>query len=252
MLVLLTRALDEGLRTAAKLEAAGHHALLSPVLEMVPTGADWPHGVIDAVAATSAQAFELLSATPDWPLPEACRLMPLFLVGARTLDAARERGFEGRATIEADAKDLAARIQASFGTPRRIVYLAGRDRKPNLETALAAAGHKVEVVEVYAAQAADFLSEETLAAIEAGEIGAVLHYSRRSAEIFLGLAKAAHVEIGPLTHVAISQDAAVPLWAVNCKEVHVAEKPNEQAMITIVGTLASLKKSLFGPREPKP
>lgn len=252
MLVLLTRALDEGLRTAAKLEAKGHQTLLSPVLEMVPTGAEWPSGVVDAVLATSAQALELLSAVPDWPLPEARRLFPLFLVGARTLEAARERGFEGPAVLEPDAKELAARVKAVLSPPSRLLYLAGRDRKPNLEAELAAAGHEVETVEVYTAQAADFLSDEALTAIETGEIGAVLHYSRRSAAIFLDLAQAAKVDATPLSHVAISQDAAMPLWERNCKEVHVAEKPNEQAMLTAVGTLASLTKTLFAQRDPAP
>jgi uroporphyrinogen-III synthase len=252
MLVLLTRALDEGLRTAAKLEAEGHRALLSPVLDMVPTGAEWPLGVIDAVLATSAQAFELLSAVPDWPLPEARRLLPLYLVGTRTLEAARERGFEGPAVLESDAKELAAWVKTFLSPPSRLLYLAGRDRKPNLEAELAVAGHEVETVEVYTAQAADFLSDEALAAIETGEIGAVLHYSRRSAAIFLDLMQAAQVDAAHLTHVAISQDAAMPLWERNCKEVHVAEKPNEQAMLAVVGTLASLTKTLFAQRDPAP
>jgi uroporphyrinogen-III synthase len=251
MLVLLTRALDEGLRTSAKLDALGHEALLSPVLEMVPTGAEWPKGVIDAVLATSAQAFELLSASDDWPLPEARRLLPLFMVGTRTHEAARERGFEGQAVIAPDAKELVAEVKAKYDTPRRLLYLAGRDRKPNLEKELAAAGHEVEAVEIYAAQAADFLSEEALAAIEAGKIGAVLHYSRRSAEIFLNLAKAAQIDTALLSHIAISRDAAAPLWARNCPEVHVAETPNEQAMLTAVNTLANLTKTLYGQRELK-
>ncbi len=78
MLVLVTRALDEGMRTAAALAARGHNAILSPVLEMVPTGAEWPAGVVDGALATSAQAFEFFSASPDWPAPEARRLMPLY------------------------------------------------------------------------------------------------------------------------------------------------------------------------------
>ncbi len=251
MQVLLTRAADEASRSALKLVAAGHSALLSPVLEMVPTGAEWPPGVIDAVIATSAQAFELFSDAPDWPLPEARRLMPLYLVGERTREAARERGFEGPATIEPDAKELAAKVAASLPPGSRVVYLAGRDRKPDLERNLTDAGQTIEVVEVYAAQAAEGLSESAIAALEAGAIGAVLHYSRRSTEIFLALAQGAGLDIRNTTHVAISQDAAVPLWDARCSEVHVAEKPNEQAMIAAVSTLAGLARSLFVHRDPQ-
>jgi len=249
MLVLLTRALDEGMRTATKLAANGHRAVLSPVLDMVPTGAEWPRGVVGGVLATSAQAFELFSDTPDWPLPEARRLMPLFLVGERTRDAARERGFEGPATIAPDAKELAASVAANVDASRRLVYLAGRDRKPDLEKTLAEAGKTVETIEVYSAQAAEGLSEEAIGFLDAGEIGAVLHYSRRSAEIFLDLARQAGVDVSRLPHVSISSDAASPLRSAGLNEVHVAEKPNEQAVLALVAALAAKAKTSLAHRD---
>lgn len=248
MLVLLTRAVDEGTRTAIKLSANGHRAILSPVLDMVPTGAEWPRGVIGGVLATSAQAFELFSDAPDWPLPEARRLLPLFLVGARTHDAARERGFEGPALIAPDAKELAASAVASVDASRRLLYLAGRDRKPDLEKTLVEAGKTVETIEVYAAQAAEGLSAEAVGLLDAGDIGAVLHYSRRSAEIFLDLVRQAGLDVSRLTHVAISSDAAGPLWSASFNDVHVAEQPNEQAMLTLVGALAAQAKTLSAQR----
>lgn len=249
MLVLLTRALDEGTRTATKLAANGHRAILSPVLDMVPTGAAWPPGIVGGVLATSAQAFELFSDLPEWPLPEARRLMPLFVVGARTLEAARERGFEGPSFVAVDAKELAASVIANVDASRHLLYLAGRDRKPDLERTLAEAGKSVETIEVYSAQAAEGLSDEAIALLDAGEIEAVLHYSRRSAEIFLDLASRAHLDVSSLTHIAISSDAAAPLWLIKSNEVHVAEKPNEQAMLALVGALAAQAKTFAGRRD---
>ena len=241
MLVLVTRAADEGARTADKLAASGHDAILSPVLEITPTGAQWPCGVVDGVLATSTQAFELFSGSPDWPSPEACRLLPLYMVGERTREAARERGFEGRALVAADAKDLASAVVDALadGPPSRLVYLAGRDRKPELEAALKEAGHVVDAVEVYAAQPAEALSEEAASLIEAGEIGAVLHYSRRSADIFLALSREAGVSAESLAHVAISADAAHPLKAAGVSSVLIAEQPNEQGMLAAVRVIAA-------------
>jgi uroporphyrinogen-III synthase len=241
MLVLITRAADEGARTANRLAVSGHDAILSPVLEMTPTGAQWPSGVVDGVLATSRQAFELFSGSPDWPLPEACRLLPLYMVGERTREAARERGFEGRALVAADAKDLASAVVDALadGPPSRLVYLAGRDRKPDLEAALKEVGHVVDAVEVYAAQPAEALSEEAASLIEAGEIGAVLHYSRRSADIFLALSREAGVNAASLAHVAISADAAHPLKAAGVSALHIAEQPNEQGMLGAVRIIAA-------------
>jgi uroporphyrinogen-III synthase len=243
MLVLLTRALEESKRTAALLASQGHEAVLSPVLEMVPTGAMWPPGVVDGLIATSARAFELLSAEPEWPLPEARRLLPLLLVGERTHEAARERGFDGPALIAQNAKTLAAELEMRFANPCRFVYLAGRERKAGLEKSLAKAGHTVELVEVYAAQPAEFLTEEALIRAQKGEIGAVLHYSRRSADIFLRVARNAGLNLSRINHVCISQDAAAPLLAAGIHEVLVAKAPEEQAMFAIINALAGLPET---------
>jgi uroporphyrinogen-III synthase len=236
MLVLLTRALDEAARTAASLAALGHAAILSPVLEIVPTGAEWPAGVVDGVLGTSAQAFEFFSASPDWPAPEARRLMPLYAVGARTLEAARERGFEGRATLAHDARTL-ARVMIKMlenAAPARLVYLAGRDRKPDLEAELTQAGHFVETIVVYAAEPAEALDPEAAALIESGQIGAALHFSRRSAQLFLELAREAGLDVASIDHVAISEDAAQPLIEAGVASVRVASEPSEQAMLALL------------------
>lgn len=238
MQVLLTRALDQALRSAAKLEANGHRALISPVLEMVPTGADWPPGVLDGVLATSAQAFELLSDSPEWPLPEARRLLPLFIVGERTRQAARDRGFTGEALISPDAKMLASAIGDKIDGKGRLVYLAGRDRKPDLEAKLQELGHEVLVIEVYAAQPAESLSPEAVAGIASGATRAVLHYSRRSAEIFLDLAHGASLDVSHLMHIAMSPDAAEPLWDAGFAKTYACERPEEQAMVELVNELA--------------
>lgn len=246
MLVLLTRALDESNRTAARLACEGHDAVLSPVLDMVPTGAIWPLGVIDGVIATSARAFELLSAAPDWPLPEARRLLPLLLVGERTRDAARDRGFDGPPLIGPDAKALAWEIASRFAAPCRFVYLAGRHRKPDLEDSLTEAGHGIEPIEVYAAQPAESLTETALALARTGEIGVVLHYSRRSTDIFLFLARNAGLDLSRINHVCISHDAAAPLLAAGVHEVLIAKTPDEQAMLAILNALAGLPELPLG------
>ncbi len=246
MLILLTRAIDESRRTAARLSRLGHEAVVSPAFDLVPTGALWPAGVIDRVIATSARAFELFSSLPDWPLPEACRLIPLFLVGERTRDAARERGFCGPALVAPDAKTLAEKIELSCASRQKLVYLAGRDRGPELENKLAELGHAVELIEVYAAQPAEILTEEALALSRTGKIAAVLHYSRRSAEIYLNLARKAGLDLARLNHVCISQNAAAPLLSAGIHAVLVAKAPNEEAMFAIVNALAGLPDAPFG------
>lgn len=234
MLVLLTRPFDEATRSAAKLAAIGHTAVLSPVIEIVPTGAVWPRGVIDAVIATSARAFQSLQLAPEWPPPELRRLVPLYLVGAKTAEAARACGFEGPLRITLDAKALCSVISDRFEAPTRVLYLAGRDRKSDLEACCADAGLALEVVETYAAQAAGSLSDEAVQLAAAGALGAIVHFSRRSGEIFLRLAADAGLDPATPVHVAISEDAAAPLQAAALPHVVVATEPNEDAILALL------------------
>lgn len=231
MFVLLTRPQAEAILTAEKLAEIGYECVLSPAVEIVPTGAPWAPGVVDAAIATSARAFRCLELAPEWPMPEARRLLPLFVVGARTAEAARARGFEGRLRTTLDVKALCAVLRDWFEPGTRVLYLAGRDRKADLETFCAEAEIALDVIETYAAEPATSLSREAVRLAAAGELGAVVHFSRRSAEIFLRLAGTAGLDPISLVHIAISEDAAVPLAAL--PKVLIASEPNEAGILEI-------------------
>jgi uroporphyrinogen-III synthase len=153
MQVLVTRAERDAARTAQALRGLGHAPVLSPVLEIRATGAPVPDGPYAAVLATSANAFPPI--VPPWP--GALRGLPLFAVGEATAAAARAAGHGDVTHGPGRAEDLAAALPVRLsGT--RLLYLAGRDRGPQLEEALAARGFAVTAAEIYAAEAAAALS----------------------------------------------------------------------------------------------
>jgi uroporphyrinogen-III synthase len=110
-----------------------------------------------------------------------------------------------------------------------VLYLAGRDRKDAIETALADA-FAVEIVEAYAAEARETWSLSEAQSL-ASCVGA-LHYSRRSAELAAALAKAAGGETRflDLNHVCISRDVAESLQALGAKRVAIAKTPDEAGL----------------------
>ncbi len=233
MRVLLTRAADDAARTRTTLEGLGHRVLVSPVIAVEATDAAWPGGVVDAVLATSGQAFVAMRA--DWgPTTEARRLVPMWLVGQRTAGVARERGFVGEARIAANAVSLAFEMGKRRGR-RRVVYLAGRDRKPDIETALSVTDQVVEVVEVYEAKRADRLADQASAALANDTLDAVLHFSRRSAMIFANLVDEAHLRAKTI-HVCLSEDVASPLTDAGWP-VRVAAEPTEASLISELAAL---------------
>ena len=234
MRVLLTRAAEDAARTRAKLEAAGYGVVVSPVIEIVATEASWPTGVIDALLATSAQAFQMIDGAFG-PSPEARRLTPLFLVGERTAERARDAGFRGAALVAANATELALRLGAMPHKPSRLVYLAGRDRKPDLEAAVAITHQAIEILEVYEAQAVETLDERAFDALHARSIDAILHFSRRSAVIFCELAEAHGVDATAPRHVCLSDDVAAPLRDQGLPRIEVAGAPTEAALLELLG-----------------
>jgi uroporphyrinogen-III synthase len=222
--VLVLRAREDAERTASRLRAMGFTPLLSPVLEIVGTGAAMPRGPFDAVLATSAKGLEYCAA------PDELRTLPLHAVGARTGKIARELGWRPD-LFAADARGLLPLIHARHQTPARFLYLAGHDRQNELETGLRAAGHDVTIVETYEARAATALAPDALDALAKGEIAAALHYSRRSAEIFVRLARDAGLAeaLAEIDCLALSKDAASPL-----PRARIAERPDEEHLLRLL------------------
>jgi len=222
--VLVSRAREDAERTASRLRAMGFTPLLSPALEIVGTGAAIPRGPFGAVLATSAKGLEFCAE------PGELQTLPLHAVGARTGKIAKELGWRPD-LLAGDARALATLIHARYKTPARFLYLAGRDRQDQLETGLRAAGHEVTIVETYEARAATALAPAALDALAKGEIAAALHYSKRSAAIFMALARDAGLAeaLGGIDHLALSEDAASPL-----PRARIAERPDEEHLLRLL------------------
>jgi uroporphyrinogen-III synthase len=227
--VLILRAQEDAERTAAKVAALGFAPLISPVLEIVPTGASIPEGNFDAALATSAKGVQYAATR------EGAQEPPLYVVGGRTARVAERIGWRV-GIIASDSVELAAQIRARHAKPALFLYLAGRDRRDNLELGLRAAGHSIVVVETYEARAASALSQEALSALAAGDVAVALHYSERSAEIFASLMLRAGLaaRLREISHLALSKEAAGPLSRNRGACARVADRPDEERLLSLL------------------
>jgi uroporphyrinogen-III synthase len=220
MRLLVTRPVEEAARTAGRLVSLGHEPLIAPVMEVAPTGAALPDGPFDLVIATSARALQNVG---PMAAPMAC-------VGEKTAAAARKAGFAVVA-VAPDADRLADLLEAS--TPKTALYLAGRERRPDLETFFHAAGWPVEIVEVYASRPVATWPGDIAAALAAGVVDGILHYSPRSAELALALMGEAR---GRLAHFCLSPAVAQACVRqdVAAERIFVASQPTEDALMSLV------------------
>jgi uroporphyrinogen-III synthase len=232
--VVITRPEPDGERTAAKLRARGCEVLLAPLLRVeLLERAELGRGPWAAVALTSANAAHAIARHPR--LPEL-RSLPAFTVGRRTADAAQASGFTAVTSADGNESDLARLIGARRITP--LLYLAGEDRARDLAADVADAGVTVETVVVYRAAPVERMPAPVEAALRSGEVDGVMHFSPRSAGIYLNVAKAAGLldrALAPF-HYCLSQAVAAPLAAAGATRIAVAAKPDEGSLVELVAS----------------
>lgn len=233
MHIAITRPQEDSERTAATLRARGHEVLIAPLLRVEPVKtalrANW-----GAVIVTSANAA---AAIASHPAHRDMIKLPLFAVGRRSADAARAAGFTDVTAAGGDLRDLLRTLVAQRpDTKAPLLYLAGEDRAGDLIGDLAVRGIAAELAVVYRAAMAPF-PPELIAALKAGEIDAVLHFSKRSAESYLSGAGQAGVTDKALAvrQLCLSAQVAEPLTAAGAARVGIAATPDEAALIALIG-----------------
>ena len=229
MRLVVTRPQADSERTAAALQARGHEVLVAPLMRVEPVKAELSGGW-GAVIITSANAPAAIAGHA------ACEVLfklPVFAVGRRSAEAARQAGFTDVATAGGDVRDLVLLIAARRADAKApLLYLAGEDRAADLVGELAVHGIAAEMAVVYRAATAPF-PPALIAALTAGEVDAVLHFSKRSAENYLAGAAQAGVagQALDVRHICLSAQIAEPLMGAGANRIAIAPRPDEAALI---------------------
>ena len=232
MRLLVTRPEPDAERTAAMLRARGCEVIVAALLRVETLACELGRGPWHAVALTSANAAHALERHPR---RTELLALPVFVVGRRTGAAARAAGFADVHSADGNARDL-ARLIASRVAGGALLYLAGEDRAADLAGNLADHGVTVETAVVYRAARVSGFPAATAAALAAGGLDGVLHYSRRSAEAYLDCARIAGLLRDGLSpvHYCLSQPVAEPLLKAGARDVRIAARPEEGALLDLI------------------
>src|SRR5277367_3424318 len=240
MAILVTRPLPDGETTASALRAKGFDVLLAPMLRFEPvTFHDDRDADYGAVIVTSANALRAIETRLQG---SSLLKLPLFAVGEHTAKAARTAGFVQVISANSDAAGLRERILASVKAKALkktspLLYLAGADLARDLPAELGERGFTVVTQTTYRMASVPNLPEETRHAFAAGEVEAVLHYSRRSARAFIEAVRAVGVEVSALSlpQYCLSAGIATVLRDAAASRVIVAPSPDEDALFVALG-----------------
>lgn len=246
MRIFVFRPQSDAERSARKLAARGHEAVVAPLFDVKPSQEPAPDGAFDAIVLTSGNAVPALASAPD-----AWRRLPVFTVGARTAARVREAGLPDARSADGGRDELIALIGDNLGPPARLLLIVGRDRHDDVEARLGGAGFSTTVWTAYAAEAVEVLPETAAAALRDRNVEAALHYSPRGAQVFLDLVLGAGLREPALelTHVALSAEVAAPLVAAGASTILVAEHPEEAALMAALDQVLARKTGADDARE---
>ncbi len=233
MRVLVTRPRADAEALVAELAARGHEVLIEPLIVIKPAAPPLPLD-LDAVQAlmfTSANGVRAFTAV------EKARGLPVFAVGDATAEAARDEGFGQVESAAGTVEDLVAlvarRCDPSAGS---LFHGAGSRVAGDLKGALEKAGFAVQRVVLYDARPIQALSAAARGALGEGHLDAVVFFSPRTAGTFVRLIAQNGLEAACARCHAVCLSAAVAgeLAALNWAGVHVAARPERQALLDSV------------------
>jgi uroporphyrinogen-III synthase len=183
------------------------------------------------VVMTSANAAR---AVARHPRRETIIALEAFTVGRHTAEAARAAGFRTLHSAAGDKDDLADFLRARLGEQSApLLYLAGQDRAGDL----AVGGVPIVTVVAYRAIKAERFAPAVAAALAQGALDGVLHFSARTAQAYLDCAAHGRMlerALAPV-HFCLSQQVAQPLSAAGAAAIRIALRPDEAAMVELVG-----------------
>lgn len=227
--------------TARALRRLGFAPFILPLSQIEPLpfqlpAADAPQ--FSAVLATSANAFSPAAAEA---LPAALKTLPLYCVGGETAKAAMAQGFAApRLTAENAAaliKALQAEIKPKEQLPR-LLYLAGKPRRPQIEDFLSAAQLPFHTAELYASRPLSLSAADK--ANLPKPLGFILLYSSQTAAALPALSAHIGAQTQILCLSARISAAVPPQWR---RQTRIAAAPNQAALLALLPALEPCAKT---------
>ncbi|GCE84862.1 uroporphyrinogen-III synthase [Komagataeibacter diospyri] len=224
--VIVTRPPPGLAPTMTAVAARGLHPIAAPMLHVsqrtLSTGSFRP----DAIVLTSGQAVGSLT---DPQLHD----IPCYVVGDATARRARAAGFVHVTAASGTADDLLVLLQAAVPPAARLLLAVGQGYGQEMAVALRGHGYRVLRRCVYVVRAATGLPSNAVAALQAGQVRAVMVYSTRTAEAFITALTPALVPLLlGVEAIAMSDGVAAALGAgVRWRDIRVAARPDQDAML---------------------
>ena len=235
---LITRPREDSEPLALAVERLGFRPLLEPMLEirLLPGSVPDPAG-LRGILLTSANGARALAARLGDRMSEFTAL-PVWAVGESTAEMAREVGFLKVTAAAGDVTALAGLVAAGNRPgPGAFLHAGGARLAGDLAGLLEKGGLSVRREVFYEAEPATALSAGLAKALRAHEVAVALFFSPRTATSFVRLAIAQDLAgtLAAVDALALSPAVAAALAPIAWRDVKIAERPSQAALLSILG-----------------
>ena len=232
MRVLVTRPEPDAQATVQRLGALGIEALAAPLMTRWTLDTGLP--AADGFAAMALTSTNGLRSLADRGAVERFTGLPVFAVGERTAMEARSMGFTTVTAAAGTLIDLTS-VMALARLQGPVFYPAGKHLSGDLAKALAPFGVMVVTARVYDMVPVEALPDAVISGLEAGDIGAVLLYSRRTAELLVKAldGRLDRTQRSRIAMLCLSEAVAEPILAAHFNRVSLTDHPSEEAMMAL-------------------
>jgi|GEM_PF-295360 uroporphyrinogen-III synthase len=222
--ILITRPLEDYAETASMVMASGFDPVACPMLRVEPVGHQPPEADrYQALVFTSPRGVDHLAAGPG------LKELPVYTVGDRTADVARQAGYVKVTSAGADLNALEALLFLENLSPDKpLLHVCGED----VVRPIAVPGRRFESLVVYHAVQAEELPAGALAVIQDRAPYGVLFYSARTAEAFVAAVKKGSLQPQFMTTRALclADTMIESLRGLPWRSIVVAQRPDRSGM----------------------
>jgi len=224
MLSLITRPLAQSIDLQDLLKTKNIDSIIEPMIEIMPIPMDEITNIAqDFIIITSANAIRCFSCLTRE------RSAKMLVIGRDSAQLANMLGFYNIVHIAQDVDELIKFINNNI--KGSMLYLRSDHITKDLKAIIGA-----EEIIIYKSISAKSLSKEVISHIMAGRINHIWFFSKRSAQIFMSLAKQYQIEkhLNNIIILAISDNVAKILVERSWKKILIARNPSQEAMVELV------------------
>ncbi len=231
-LILISRPLYDGKKTAARVHALGRKSLCAPILTIADQAADFD-GIEDA------QALLITSANGLRAFTRHChyRDLPVFTVGRSSAKAALSRGFRHVYSADGTVEDLCRlvidRLSCDGGA---LFHPAGLTGLSVLSRQLTQAGFTCHRKICYRATIVPMLPGSIVRGLYKSDFDTALFFSPRSAGAFIRLVAAYGLchALRDIKALCLSAAVAKVVQPYHWKSIRTASSPNTDALLELI------------------